>query len=532
MRRHILRAILTFFLLVPLLPGTVFAANTVSSGTCGDNLTWTLYDDGKMVIDGMGSMVDYSSSKYIPWVKLRSTIKSLEVKSGVTSIGRNAFYNSDNLISVSLPDTLTSIAIHAFSYCDKLPRITLPDSVTFIGGSAFSHCYCLESITLPGNVETLGSSVFDGCLALSAIHVDANNPHYSSIDGVLFNKEQTDLLVYPNSKGSVYHIPEHVTAIANNAFFGCIDLTSITLPEKLTSIGSYSFSNCTKLTSVVFPDSIEQIGEHAFDGCELLTNISFLGTPTSIGDYAFGYCYKLSQIAFYGGAPDIAKYAFRYAKATATYPADDPTWTQETFQKYGAGKLTWTPYSCQENGHPFSEEDPATEPACERTGLTAGSHCGFCGDAIVPQEVIPATGHTYDDPIFLWADDLSSAAATLTCHCEAETTSECQLVWDNSQPGTLTVTAICTEEEDFFLQRKKITTVIDDGVVHITLPQTISGLNIWAASYNEAGQLISCRPAEQFKEEPLTFRAACFSNDVKLFFLNEETAPLFPVLLF
>ena len=69
-------------------------------------------------------------------------------------------------------------------------------------------------------------------------------------------------------------------------------------------------------------------------------------------------------------------------------------------------------------------------------------------------------------------------------------------------------------------------------MVCISLPQTIPGLNIWAASYNETGQLISCCPAEQVEEEPLTFRAACFSNDVKLFFLNGETAPLFPVLLF
>lgn len=145
--------------------------------------------------------------------------------------------------------------------------------------------------------------------------------------------------------------------------------------------------------------------------------------------------------------------------------------------------------------------------------------------------MIPVTEHTYVSPIFLWADDLSSAIGRLTCDCEAEITMECQMVWDNSQPGVLTVTAICAVQEDFFLQSKKMTAVIDDGMACITLPQAVLGLKIWVASYSERGQMISCHPAECAGEDLFTFQAAISESDVKFFFLNEETAPLFPVLL-
>jgi len=485
-----------------LLSGTASAAEAVSSGTCGDDVTWTFYDDGKLVIDGTGPMKDYASSNLTPWGQWRSAIKTLEVNDGVTSIGRNGFYNCDNLTAVTLPDSLKTIARYGFGYCDTLPAITLPAGIISIDDSAFSHCYNLESISIPESLETLGPSVFTGCAALTGIHVDPENRNYSSIDGVLFDRERTVLLVYPNGKGSEYTIPDCVTELAERAFSGCINLTGITMTEGLKSIGAYAFASCIKLTAVTFPRGITDIGESAFDGCEALKSISFLGSPKTIGDYAFGYCYALTGIAFYGSAPDIAKYAFSSVrKATVSYPADDPTWAGKAHRNYG-GKLTWVPYSCKESGHPFPVVDPAQAPTCELAGLTAGSHCSFCGEAIVPQEVVPATGHAYDDPVFTGADDRLSASMTLTCHCGDEITIGGRLIREDGP----------------------------SGILRISLSRAISGVTVWVSGYGETGQMISCSPAVCTGEDSLTLQAAVPKNRVGILFLNEESAPMFPAL--
>ena len=502
LKQNLLGVFLALFVMLFLLPGTASAAGVTASGTCGDDVTWTLYDDGKLVIDGTGPMDDYSSSKLRPWQQQFYNVKTVEVRDGVTKIGSNAFYNCDNLTDVTLPESLTTIARYGFGYCDTLPGITLPQGIISVDEAAFSHCYNLESVSIPESLETLGPSVFTGCTGLTDIYVDPNNRHYSSIDGVLFNQEQTILLLYPNSKGGVYAVPNGVTDLAERAFFGCINLTGITMAESLKSIGAYTFANCVNLTTVTFPKGITDIGESAFDGCEALEDISFLGGPKTIGNYAFGYCYALSRIAFYGSAPDIAKYAFTSVrKATVSYPADDPTWTGKSHQNYG-GKLTWVPYSCEESGHPLPVMDPAQAPTCELAGLTAGSHCGFCGEAIVPQEVVPATGHAYNNPVFTGEDDRFSASVTLTCPCEDEITIGGQLIWEDGQFGILSV----------------------------SLPRTIPGLTVWVSGYSEAGQMLSCSPAVCAGEDPLTLQVTVPKSHVKILFLNEEGTPVFPVL--
>lgn len=109
-------------------------------------------------------------------------------------------------------------------------------------------------------------------------------------------------------------------------------------------------------------------------------------------------------------------------KATVTYPADEPTWTQEVFQKYGASQLIWEIYSCEKSGNPFSIADPAIEPTCEQTGITAGSHCGFCGEILVAQKEI-AGGHQYQ-----------AAMTVPTCNEKGCTTYICS-VCDHSYMG-------------------------------------------------------------------------------------------------
>ena len=196
-------------------------------------------------------------------------------------------------------------------------------SVISIGNYAFSGCPSLTSVTIPNSVKSIGSGAFDGCSSLTSINVGSNNPNYSSVDGVLFNKDKTTLIQYPGGKQGAYTIPDSVTSIGEWAFFGCSSLTSInvgsnnpnyssvdgvlfnkdkttliqypggkqgayTIPDSVTSIGSGAFYNCSVLTSIAIPNSVKSIGKRAFDGCSTLDKISVdATTPPTLGLNAF-----------------------------------------------------------------------------------------------------------------------------------------------------------------------------------------------------------------------------------------------------
>ncbi len=124
--------------------------------------------------------------------------------------------------------------------------------VTSIGEDAFNDCRSLSSVTVPNSVTSIGTYAFEFCTSLTAILVDTNNPAYSSLDGVLFDKNQTTLVEYPGGLGGSYTIPSTVSNIGEGAFFGCSGLTSVTIGNSVTSIGSLGFYDCTSLTSVYF----------------------------------------------------------------------------------------------------------------------------------------------------------------------------------------------------------------------------------------------------------------------------------------
>ncbi|MBE6725837.1 MAG: leucine-rich repeat domain-containing protein, partial [Ruminococcaceae bacterium] len=108
------------------------AANEIDSGKCGENLTWTLYDDGEMVIDGQWSMSNYSSNN-APWNAYKANIRTLTIKDGVESIGSSAFQDCSLLSTINFGNGLTSIGQSAFRNCDALKGITIPDTVNSIG---------------------------------------------------------------------------------------------------------------------------------------------------------------------------------------------------------------------------------------------------------------------------------------------------------------------------------------------------------------------------------------------------------------
>jgi hypothetical protein len=216
-----------------------------------------------------------------------SGLTSVSISSSVTYIGDFAFFNCKGLKSVRIPSSLTSIDRGTFMECGGLKSVHIPSSITSIGVMAFEFCSGLKSVRIPSSVTSIGDEAFRSCKGL--IIVDANNPNYSSFDGVLFNKSQTTLILCPALKTGSFSIPSTVTSIGDFAFEGCRSLNYVRIPSSLTSIGKGAFSECTGLNSVTLPQSVTSIGEQAFYECRGLTSI--YAYPISPEDFSYSFLF-------------------------------------------------------------------------------------------------------------------------------------------------------------------------------------------------------------------------------------------------
>jgi hypothetical protein len=260
---------------------------------------------------------------------------------------------------VTIPGTInglpvTRIGEAAFEYNTSLTSITIPNSVTSIGDLAFYYCTSLTSVTIPNSVTSIGNEAFSECRSLTAITVDVLNSIYSSLDGVLFNKSQTLLILCPGKKAGTYTIPNSVTNIGELAFAWCANLTSVTIPDSVTSIGQSAFhsctsltgvtipngvtsiengtfSACTSLTSVTIPNSVTSIEDFAFFGCRSLTSVTIPDSVTSIGDYEFSGCTSLTRVYFQGNAPNVDESVFQRANNVTVYYLPGTTGWGSTF---------------------------------------------------------------------------------------------------------------------------------------------------------------------------------------------------------
>lgn len=254
---------------------------------------------------------EYTSSNNIGHI-FGSQVTKYIIGAAVQNIGKYAFCRCKSLNSLSISNSVTNIGYEAFRGCSGLTSIIIPNSVTNIEGWAFPDCTGLTSLVIPNSVTSIGHDAFFGCISLASIDVNINNTNYSSADGVLFSKDKTVLIQYPEGKKGTYIIPESVKSIGHSAFLNCFGLTSVHIPNSVTNIGHGAFSNCNKLISVNIPNSITFIESRTFSRCASLSSVTIPNSVTGIGEYAFDHCNVLTFITIPNSVTNIGKYTFWY----------------------------------------------------------------------------------------------------------------------------------------------------------------------------------------------------------------------------
>ena len=184
-------------------------------------------------------------------------------------------------------------------------------TVTKIEDLAFIQCDTVKSITIPKTVSSIGEKVFNRCDNLKEINVENENTTYSSVDGVLFNYDKTELIRYPEGKKeTTYIIPDTVTQIAELGFWRNQSLENILFPNSVIKIGANAFQFCSSLESVIIPNGVTTIEEFVFESCTSLTNVTFPNSICSIGDYVFYNCVSLTNLNIPDSVVEIGRDAF------------------------------------------------------------------------------------------------------------------------------------------------------------------------------------------------------------------------------
>lgn len=406
-------AVIMILSVLTVAPLTADAAEN-NSESVGDTYTsgvfeYRVLDDGTAEITGYnGSATEleipstldgYTVTSIGSWSITRKSIFGVTIPDSVTNIEGDAFYGCSNLKKIVVPDSVTMIGDDAFSdtawYENKSDGVVYAGKVVYkykgemeentpllinygtkgIAAHAFEGCYHLASITFPETLETIGSYAFSGTAisyvlipskvtyiadtafeqigTLEQIVVDIANSAYSSSNGVLFNKDKTKIIRYPNGKTfPYYNIPNGVTEIGR-AFSYCDNLESVYLPDGVTTICESAFED-SGITSITLPDGVRNIGRYAFNYCIFLKTITIPDSVTNIEPGAF------NDTEWYDNKPDksvvyAGKIAYEYKgemPANTSIVIKDGTTIIQEYAFIGCGGLVSIdiPYSVTEIG--------------------------------------------------------------------------------------------------------------------------------------------------------------------------------------
>ena len=287
---------------------------------CGKNLKWSFNEsNGTLTITGSGKMWDYHYDEYEEghpgWVYNDTTnkyvadkVKKVVFNGNITSIGDFAFIKCKNLKTIQLPSTLMEIGEGVFAE-SGITELNLPASVSTVHAPIDNVAFWEEYYY---GDETPFTKI-DG--SIKNINVDSANPYFSSVNGILYDKQKNTLICCPEGKSGSVTIPASVTEIASCAFTGCSGLTNITMPKSLTSIGDFAFESCSALTSINIPDSVNDIGMYAFEGCTNLTSIHLPESLQDVDDDLFQHCQNLKSVTIPNSVTSIGWDSFRYCQS-------------------------------------------------------------------------------------------------------------------------------------------------------------------------------------------------------------------------
>ena len=277
-------------------PGKEFElpVGAVDGGWCGNegtNLWWALANDGTLTIGGEGEMRNYDEIYFenhdsnAPWIVYKDQLTKLVIEKGVTTLGSYAFKNCSGFVGA----------------------LEIPEGVEIIGLTAFGNCTGLVNVSVPESVEVIETNAFRGCTNLKSISVPEKNEYYSSRDGVLYDKEQTVLILCPEGKTGEVTIPRTVEVIGDYAFRNCFKLSgNLVLPDTVAIIGAYAFYCCTVSDgTIVLSEGVTEIGGYAFRGCSVSSKSLVIPESVSIiGKDTFSHNY-LEKVYFMGNAPEF-----------------------------------------------------------------------------------------------------------------------------------------------------------------------------------------------------------------------------------
>ncbi len=313
----------------------------------GGNSNYNNLKDVRYIIDS--DLETYLQSNHTIFYEIKCGIKyylndqeitTLEIPSGITSIGDGVFLSSNNLTNLTLSSKITSAGKYAFNNCSNLKDIRyyiyddlttyiqkghpafyvnygikyywnnqeittleIPTSVTSIGNHAFYGCNGLTSVEFPSNLKSVGDFAFSNCSGLTSVDLPSS-----------ITKMGECVFYYCQNLSSV-KLPSEITAISNSAFGGCISLKNIELPAGITSIGNNAFTGCSNLQNINLSSGINTIGSGAFWDCSNLTNVILPSALTSIGDIAFVNCSNLANVTLSSNITSIGSSAFSGCKS-------------------------------------------------------------------------------------------------------------------------------------------------------------------------------------------------------------------------
>lgn len=288
-------------------------------------------DDYTYTTNGAGeATINHFNTSYAGNLSIRSTLGGCRV----TTIGPAAFSDCRDLTSVIIPSSVIILGNSAFVGCSSLTNAVIGNGVSWFDWSQFQGCTNLTHVSIGNGIAyvpkcmswevdfpnltslTLGSQIRDigplsSCRSLTYLTVSVFNDTYSSLCGVLFDKNRQSLLMYPPAREGNYTVPGGVTRIEDNAFISCHGLTGITLPGSVTYIGYSAFYDCTGLASVTFHSSSgTDLGSRAFACCTSLTSVVIGSGVTRVGQEAFRYCPSLTRITLPASVSNLGGEAF------------------------------------------------------------------------------------------------------------------------------------------------------------------------------------------------------------------------------